>query len=192
MYLGDFIPGQPVKFTWSTNAKTGGSITRFGNGSLVVYRDTDLNESVSGITDIEDFDSRVGIHKGIIDTASNAAFYVPHEDYQVVLVGSNIDGETVNATIASFSILNRAASMLMEAGTISAAFSPTVNRIQCADITMPTGFFNRRTVWGGFGSGWFRQHGVIQTYTLTSGRGDFVFVSPLSVLPVAGERILVI
>ncbi len=37
-------------------------------------------------------------------------FYAPRHDYSIVLVGAVIDGETVNAVLATFSIENRFAS----------------------------------------------------------------------------------
>ena len=59
-----------------------------------------------GITDTEDFDSLTGIHNCKIDLSSDT-FYSKGHDYSVVLAGATIDGESVNAILAMFSIENR-------------------------------------------------------------------------------------
>lgn len=188
MYLGDFLPGQVVRIPWSTNAKTGGSITRFVNGSVVVYKGADPVETTAGITDVEDFDSVTGVHLTSIDTSNS--FYVPYEDYRAVLVGSNVDGEAVSAPIGCWSIMNRAASFLGKVGTV---FSVTgKNRFQCADITEGAGFFANKSVVCAVGSSLVRQVGVIQTHAVTSGRADFTLTADLTANLVVGDRIVVV
>ena len=105
-YLGDFKEDSTVYFCWDTNDKNGGSITRVTNGSIRVYKDDGTVENTDGITDTEDFDSLTGIHNGKIDLSSDA-FYSKGHDYSVVLAGATIDGESVNAVLAMFSIENR-------------------------------------------------------------------------------------
>ena len=106
MYLGDFKEDSTVYFCWDTNDKNGGSITRATNGSIRVYKDDGTVENTVGITDTEDFDSLTGIHNCKIDLSSDA-FYSKGHDYSVVLAGATIDGESVNAVLAMFSIENR-------------------------------------------------------------------------------------
>jgi hypothetical protein len=105
-YLGDFKEDSTVYFCWDTNDKNGGSITRATNGSIRVYKDDGTVENTVGITDTEDFDSLTGIHNCKIDLSSDA-FYGKGHDYSVVLAGATIDGESVNAVLAMFSIENR-------------------------------------------------------------------------------------
>lgn len=105
-YLGDFKEDSTLYFCWDTNSKLGGSITRSTNGTIKVYKDDITTESTAGITDAEDFDGVIGIHNCKIDLNSDA-FYAAGHDYSVVLVGAVIDGETVNAVLATFSIENR-------------------------------------------------------------------------------------
>jgi hypothetical protein len=105
-YLGDFEEDSTVYFCWDTNDKSGGSITRATNGSIRVYKDDGTVENTVGITDAEDFDSLTGIHNCKIDLSSDA-FYSKGHDYSVVLAGATIDGESVNAVLAMFSIENR-------------------------------------------------------------------------------------
>jgi len=104
-YLGDFKENTVVCFCWSTNDKNGASITRSTDGTVKVYKDDGTTESTTGITDTEDFDGIIGIHNCKIDLSD--AFYTMGHDYSVVLIGAVIDGETVNAVLATFSIENR-------------------------------------------------------------------------------------
>lgn len=105
MYLGDFRKNDVVRFLWSTNNGAGGSVTRATNGTISAYKNLDLTQSTAGITDTEDFDGLTGIHAVAIDTSN--AFYEAGTDYAVVLSGAVIDGQTVNAVLAHFSIQNR-------------------------------------------------------------------------------------
>lgn len=105
-YLGDYKEDDTVYFLWGSNSKTGASITRATNGTVSVYKDNGVGQSVAGITDTEDFDSLTGIHACTIDLSSDA-FYAIGVDYAVVLSAATIDGEVVNAVLAHFSIENR-------------------------------------------------------------------------------------
>lgn len=109
--LGDFPVGGLVRFMWNTNAGTGGSITRATNGAIRIYKGNSTTErsSANGITDTEDFDGLTGVHQCQIDLSDNsdAGFYSQGNEYYVVLQGSTIDGQTVNACLAQFSIERR-------------------------------------------------------------------------------------
>ena len=111
MYLGDFAANATVDFKWNTNTSAGASVTRATNGNIRIYKANSATQrtSANGITDTEDFDSLTGVHHLRIDTADNtdAGFYAAGSDYQVVLEGAVIDGQTVNAVLAHFSIANR-------------------------------------------------------------------------------------
>ena len=111
IYLGNFNAGDIVDFKWNTNAATGASITRATDGSIRIYKNNSATQrtSANGITDTEDFDSLTGVHHLRIDLADNtdAGFYAAGSEYQVVLVGAVIDGLTINAVLAHFSIDNR-------------------------------------------------------------------------------------
>lgn len=106
--LGDFKAGATVDFKWNTNAASGASITRATNGSIRIYKNNSTTErsSANGITDTEDFDSLTGVHHLRIDLSDNtdAGFYAAGNEYDVVLQGAVIDGQTVNVCIAHFSI----------------------------------------------------------------------------------------
>jgi hypothetical protein len=106
--LGDFKSGSTVRFMWNTNALDGSAITRGTNGTIRVYKDGGTTELVSpAVTDTEDFDGLTGVHLCEINI-SNATSYPVGHDYFVVLPGAVIDGKTVNACLAKFSIENQA------------------------------------------------------------------------------------
>lgn len=111
MYLGDYKEDSTLYFCWSTNDKDGASITRSTNGTIIVFKDDVISASEAGITDTEDFGGITGIHNCKIDLSSDA-FYAAGHDYSVVLAGATIDGESVNAVLATFSIENRFAGSL--------------------------------------------------------------------------------
>jgi hypothetical protein len=112
MYLGDFPADQAVYFLWSTNDAGGASITRATDGTISVYKDNsdgssyDDTQVTTGITNDEDFDGLTGIHECCITTTDG--WYEVGHDYTVVLSAATIDGQTVNAPLAHFSIENRA------------------------------------------------------------------------------------
>lgn len=105
MYLGDYAEDETVYFMWSSNDAGGGSVTRATNGTISVYKDNSTTQTTTGVTDTEDFDSLTGIHHVAIVTTD--AFYTTATDFMVVLSAATIDGETVNAVLAHFSIQNR-------------------------------------------------------------------------------------
>ncbi len=110
-YLGDFATSVTVRFPWNTNGANGASITRGTNGTIRIYKDGSnvQRTSSAGITDTEDFDSLTGMHLCEIDLSDNtdAGFYAAGHDYFVAIQGAGIDGQTVNAALATFSIQNR-------------------------------------------------------------------------------------
>jgi len=127
IYLGDFVEDDIVDFKWSTNGADGASITRATNGTVSVYKNNSVTQTTVGVTDTEDFDSLTGIHHCRIDTSADA-FYVAAEEYQVVLSAATIDGKTVNAVLAHFSIQNRYPSVAtMQSGLATAAALATLS-----------------------------------------------------------------
>jgi hypothetical protein len=114
IYIGDFKEDSAVYFCWTTNDKNGASAAPSAAGTIRVYKDDGTTEIVAptGITDTRAFDSLTGVHNCRIDLSAND-FYAPGHDYSVVLVGATIDGQTVNANLAAFSIENRWAGSLL-------------------------------------------------------------------------------
>jgi hypothetical protein len=102
-HLGDFAEDATVDFKWSTNGANGASITRATNGTVSVYIGNGTTQLTAGVTDTEDFDGLTGIHHCRIDLSADAG-YAPGSECQVVLSAATIDGQTVNAVLAHFSI----------------------------------------------------------------------------------------
>lgn len=124
--LGDIKEDSTLSFLWSTNDSSGGAITRAADGEIRTYKDDGTTESTAGITDTEDFDGMTGVHCCKIDTSADA-FYTTGHDYNVVLSGSTIDGQTVNAVLAHFSIENRTS--ILQAAGITAGGTWTLEKI---------------------------------------------------------------
>jgi peptidyl-prolyl cis-trans isomerase C len=132
MYLGDFVKGATVRFAWNSAGANGASITRATNGTISIYRDGGTTQFTTGVTDTEDFDSLTGVHLVAIDTSG--ADYVVGSDYAVVLSAATIDGQTVNAVLAHFSI-NRNASGVTRQGTAQAGAAGTITLDASASAT---------------------------------------------------------
>jgi hypothetical protein len=137
MYLGDYPADQAIYFMWSTNNSNGASITRATDGTISVYKDNsdgssfDQTQVTTGVTNDEDVDGLTGIHSCSITTTD--AWYETGHDYTVVLSAATIDGQTVNAVLAHFSIENR-----FMRGTNSAATATALATAQ-SDLDTITG-----------------------------------------------------
>ncbi len=190
MYLGDLLPGQPVKFPWSTNAKTGEAVPRSVQGAVRVYKSSTTTEFTAGVLDVTNFDGVTGLQYGVLDTTD--PFYVAHEDYTVALVGAIIDTQNVNAILGCFSILNRGTNALLTPGVISGVTLPSQGRVFVDGITHPSGRFRHRQIYSGYGASVPNLSAVIATHTLTSGRADLTFVSNTDLSFGVGDRVLVI
>ena len=105
VYLGDYPEDAGVTFYWNTVDGLGASITRATDGTVKVIRDDGTDCTGTSVTDTEDSPD-VGIHKCVVDTSDNANFAVGY-DYAVWVDGAVVDGQTINAVIAHFSIENR-------------------------------------------------------------------------------------
>ncbi len=107
LQLGNLIEDSTVHFMWDSNDSDGASITLATDGTISVYKDDNLTEITAGVTFTEDLsaDAIVGVHR--VDLVLTDAAYITGSDYSVVLSGATIDGQTVNAVLAYFSIENR-------------------------------------------------------------------------------------
>ena len=108
LYQGDYLQNEEVAFHWNTNEDP--SV----DGTVTVYKDG-LNDPVSainsGITDTRHFDAGdIGADNNVnlVKIAlSDNTWYEPKANYTVMLLGATINGETVDAVLATFSIENR-------------------------------------------------------------------------------------
>ena len=115
-YLGDFAEDATVQVYFTTNDGAGGAVapsSAFEAADVKIYKDGSDSEktAVDGLTMTSPFDSIVGLHRLTIDTSNDtndANFWVTGSDYTVILSpDETVDGETVVAVIATFSIENR-------------------------------------------------------------------------------------
>lgn len=119
-YLGDFPVNGTVHLKWSSNDADGASVTRATNGTISVYIGSSTTQLTTGVTDTEDFDGLTGVHHVAIDLSSSGT-YAAGSECQVVLSGSTIDGQTVNAVLGSFSIERAGGVLALLKGTNSLA-----------------------------------------------------------------------
>lgn len=138
-YQGDIDEDATLTFWWNTNAADGSSITRATDGTIKVRRDDGTDCTGTSVTDTEDTPD-TGIHECKIDT-SDSANYATGYDYLVWIDGAVIDGETVNACIATFSIQNRFMRGTDGANTTTPpTASAIVNEWETQSQADPTGF----------------------------------------------------
>lgn len=108
MYLGNYVANSVVDFKFNSQSQEGSSITMGADGTIRIYKSNSLTQrtSLSGVTFVEDFDGMTGVHHLTINLADNTdpGFYAAGSDYDVVVVGAVVDGQTVNTTLAHFSI----------------------------------------------------------------------------------------
>ncbi len=117
IFLGDFAASATVRLTFTTNTATGASVapsSAFEAADLLVYKDgsATARTSSSGITMTSPFASLTGLHHVSLDLSddTDAGFWAAGHDYAVVLSPDTetVDGQTVVAVLAQFSIVNRA------------------------------------------------------------------------------------
>ena len=104
-YLGNVAAGQTIHFLFATNDSDGAAVAPSTAGAVSVYKDDSTSETTTGVTYTTSFDGVTGVNRVSIDTSDG--FYAAGHDYTVVLNGAVIDGETVNAVLAAFSIAHR-------------------------------------------------------------------------------------
>ncbi len=104
---GDHSAGQDVLIWVDTNDSDGASVSpTITAGNIKVFKDgTD-----SGIVvDADEYTEDVvtGVHKILLDVSDHPDIYTVGSDFALILTTSTIDGQTVMATLAIFSIRNR-------------------------------------------------------------------------------------
>lgn len=141
VYLGDFAEDATVHFIWASYDSSGASVTRATDGTVSVYKDNGTTQSTAGVTDTEDFDTLTGIHACTIDTSADA-FYATGANYTVVLSAATIDGQTVNAVLAHFSVENRTAFPKADYPTNFAdlAITASTGRVTAGTVSDKTGY----------------------------------------------------
>lgn len=184
--LGDVLAGATVRFLWSTYGGDGASITRGTNGTVSVYKDASTTQSTTGVTDTEDFDGLTGIHYAAIDTSADGTFYSPGSTFTVVLSGATIDGKSINAVLATFTIENRPAPGIYQ-GSVTG--SPTTTSFADSGLTQnATDFWKGRIVV--FTSGALK--GQATDITAFTPASDTLTFSALTAAPTTGDRYVIV
>ncbi len=104
-HLGNIVAGQTLNFLFPTNNGDGAAIAPTTAGTVSVYKDNDTSQTTTGVTYTPSFDGIAGVN--LVSLVTSDAFYAAGHDYAVVLNGAVIEGETVNAILAEFSIEHR-------------------------------------------------------------------------------------
>lgn len=127
-YLGDFAAGSLVAFAFNTRDSTGALVAMAGSPVVRVYKHGSTTEDADGVTLVEGFDSRTGLHTVAIDTSADGTFYATGNDFYVVLTAGTVDGVSqVGTVLAQFSLGNRASGGLDAAGVRSAVGLASAN-----------------------------------------------------------------
>jgi hypothetical protein len=103
--LGNIPAGQTITFLFSTNDGSGAAVAPTTAGTVSVYKDDGTTETTAGVTYTPSFDALPGVN--LVTIVTSDAFYAAGHDFAVVLSGAVIDGETLNAVLAGFSIEHR-------------------------------------------------------------------------------------
>ena len=115
LYLGDMVVDATLNFKFTTSDASGGAVapsSAFEAADLKIYKDASATErsSAAGITMTSPFDSITGLHHVTIDLSddTDSGFWATGSDYMVVLSpDETVDGQTIIAILAQFSIGNR-------------------------------------------------------------------------------------
>ncbi len=195
-YLGDFLENATVIIPFSTSAADGAAVAPSAPIDLAdfdIYKSDSITQrsSTAGWTYTESFDGVTGISVLKIDLSddTDSGFYAPENDYFVVLSPDTetIDGQTIAAVVAVFSIENRPPAGI-EKFTCEGTPSTTVIQTDLAE-TQNDIYIGRTII---FLSGNARgEIGAIEDYvgatgTLTIATGD------LANAPASGDRAILI
>lgn len=138
VYLGDYELGKTIFFPFTTYNAAGASVTITGlavtdieiyRGGSITQRSSDNGYALVD-TDGIDIDSITGLHGFTVDTSDNsdAGFFAAGNDYTVVVSTITADSQTVTFIAGRFSLINRAASLvLIDSGTAAAIANGTIS-----------------------------------------------------------------
>jgi hypothetical protein len=106
MWLGDFVVGATIHFTFTTRRFSTGAPFALDSGTIRVYKDNGTTEDDSGITLSADFDGRTGLNHVAIDTSSDGTFYSAGGQFHVVITVGTVDSvSVVGETVGRFRLL---------------------------------------------------------------------------------------
>jgi hypothetical protein len=138
VYYGDFAEDATVYVPLTTHAAAGGAVapaSPFDLGDFAIYKNGSATQKTTsnGLTVTSPFDSVTGLHLLAIDTSvdtGDAGFWAVGSDYMVVLAPASgtgtvetVDGQSVVAVVATFSIENRGPLRLRRGVNVNTLFT---------------------------------------------------------------------
>lgn len=142
-YKGDIVPGQVLRFSFTTVDSAGVPATLSGTPTLSVYKDGSTTQSTSGITLTADFDGITGLNHVAIDTSADGTFYAAGSDFMVIVSAGTVGGDSVvGYGAAEFSIANRSALRPTIAGRTADISSGGAIGIDWSNVEAPTTTLN--------------------------------------------------
>ena len=139
-YLGDFAEDATLYFCFNTFDNSGASVAPSVAGTISVYKDKATDTEVTtGVTTDMAYDTIPGVHN--VEIVLTDAFYATGCDYHVILTGATIDGQAVNAAIATFSIENRSEQTTLAAVAAAADVLYTASGFTLADGSVQSGAY---------------------------------------------------
>lgn len=108
--LGQFDKGDIIYLPWSSYDSNGASVDPSDSdsdfGSIKIYKKDSTTELTTPgvVTEYHNFDGITGNHLIVIDTSVDETFFADGNEYSVCLIGATIDGQVVNAVLATFTI----------------------------------------------------------------------------------------
>lgn len=118
-WQGDFPLNANINIGWDSFNSLGAPVTISSLGTCWIVKNNSATSNLFGVTDSKDFNG-TGHHLIRVSSASSAGFFTAAADYHVIRSGDTIDGQFFGATVASFSIQNRLASLQTYAELLTA------------------------------------------------------------------------
>lgn len=109
-YIGDFRVSKTVRMAFQTDV--GGIPTTLSGGTVSVYKNASLVQTVSGVSLTADYDGLSGLNHVAVDLSADGSFYTAQADFMIILTAGSVGGVDVfPLLLGQFSIENRSALM---------------------------------------------------------------------------------
>lgn len=144
--LGDRVNDSIIFFKFTSHVQEGNNVSFDSTPTVDVYEDDSVTQIVTdGVTLVEDFDGKNGVHSIKLDTSVDVAYAIGKE-FQVLVTGL-LEGTTVARIVAFFSIEDR-----FMRGTNAAALASVATEARLAELdaaNLPANIDTINTATGG-------------------------------------------
>jgi hypothetical protein len=107
-YRGDIVAGTVLHLSFNTRDASGNPITLAGTPVIKAFKQGSTIACTTNPTLTVDYNSQTGLHRVIVDTSVDGAFYAAGNDFFLVATAGTVSGiSIVGVEIGSFSIENR-------------------------------------------------------------------------------------